>query len=86
MGFHVAFFNVLNCILMAINENIITIPYFNSRSFMESEWYYWEINSNVRSIYVIFGLFGPLILKLLYDKIVLSVVRIKAKDKNRNGL
>lgn len=86
MGFHVAFFNVLNCILMAINENVITIPYFNSESFMESEWYYWEINSNVRSVYVIFGLFGPLILKLLYDKIVLSVVRIKAKDKNRNGL
>ncbi|MBR3103269.1 MAG: acyltransferase family protein [Lachnospiraceae bacterium] len=77
MGFQIAFFNVLNCILMAINENLITLPYFNSEYFMESEWYYWEINSNVRSIYVVFGLFGPLVLKLLYDKIVSSVVRKK---------
>ena len=77
MGFQIAFFNVLNCILMAINENLITLPYFNSEYYMESEWYYWEINSNVRSIYVVFGLFGPLVLKLLYDKIVSSVVRKK---------
>lgn len=81
MGFHIAFFNVLNCILMAINEKLITLPYYNSEYFMESEWYYWEINSNVRSIYVVFGLFGPLVLKLLYDKIVASVVR-----KEKHGL
>ena len=80
MGFQIAFFNVLNCILMVINENLITLPYYNSECFMESEWYYWEINSNVKSIYVVFGLFGPLVLKLLYDKIVSSVVRIKVRD------
>ena len=80
MGFQIAFFNVLNCILMVINENLITLPYFNSECFMESEWYYWEINSNVKSIYVVFGLFGPLVLKLSYDKIVSSVVRIKVRD------
>ena len=81
MGFHIAFFNVLNCILMAVNDNLITLPFFNSEYFMGSEWYYWEINSNVRSIYVVFGLFGPLVLKLLYDKIVSSVARIKAKGR-----
>ncbi len=81
MGFHIAFFNVLNCILMAVNDNLITLPFFNSEYFMGSEWYYWEINSNVRSIYVVFGLFGPLVLKLLYDKIVSSVVQIKAKGR-----
>lgn len=81
MGFHIAFFNVLNCILMAVNDNLITLPFFNTEYFMGSEWYYWEINSNVRSIYVVFGLFGPLVLKLLYDKIVSSVARIKAKGR-----
>ena len=81
MGFHIAFFNVLNCILMAVNDNLITLPFFNTEYFMGSEWYYWEINSNVRSIYVVFGLFGPLVLKLLYDKIVSSVARIKVKGR-----
>ena len=81
MGFHIAFFNVLNCIIMAVNDNLITLPFFNTEYFMGSEWYYWEINSNVRSIYVVFGLFGPLVLKLLYDKIVSSVARIKAKGR-----
>lgn len=69
MGLHIAFFNILNCILMMINDNIIPLPYFNSEYFMESEWYYWEINSNIKILYVIFGILGPLGLKLVFDKL-----------------
>ena len=73
MGLHIVFFNILNCILMAVSENIVALPYFDSEYFRGSEWYYWEISSNIKFIYVIFGILGPLGVKLLYDKILNSV-------------
>ena len=37
--------------------------------FAESEWYYWEISNNIKIVYVIFGILGPLGIKLIYDLI-----------------
>lgn len=67
MGLHVAFFNVLNCVLMLINK-VIELPYFDVEYFQGSEWYYWEISPNFKLAYVIIGILGPLGLKWLYDR------------------
>lgn len=68
MGLHILFFNILNCILMLIDK-IINLPYFDTEAFKESEWYFWEINPNVKLIYLVIGLLGPLGLKWIFDKI-----------------
>ena len=68
MGLHITFFNILNLILMGINENIAELPYFDTEYFLESEWYRWEMHPNFKMVYVLFGILGPLGLKLLWDK------------------
>ena len=77
MGLHVTFFNILNCILMTISEHIATLPYFDTETFRETEWYLWEINPNFKFAYVIIGILGPLALKLLYDKICSLIPQTK---------
>ena len=69
MGFHIMFYNVLNCILMMINDCIIALPYFNEEAFRETEWYYWEISPNFKLAYLVIGVLGPLGLKYIYEKI-----------------
>ena len=73
MGFHILFFNLLNCILMAIDGHIVPLPYFDAEAFRESEWYYWELSKNFRLVYLLFGILGPLALKLIFDRICASV-------------
>lgn len=69
MGFHILFFNILNFILMLISDNVIYLPYFDSEVFRETEWYFWEISGNVKILYVVVGILGPLGFKLIFDKI-----------------
>ena len=69
MGFHILFFNILNCILMLISQHIVAIPYFDVESFKGSEWYYWEIGNNAKILYVLLGVLGPLFFKWIFDKI-----------------
>ena len=73
MGFHILFFNILNCILMAVSEHITPLLYFDAEAFRESEWYYWELSKNFRLVYLLFGILGPLGLKRLYDTARASV-------------
>lgn len=73
MGFHILFFNLLNCILMAIDGHIVPLPYFDAEAFRESEWYYWELSKNFRLVYLLFGILGPLALKWVYDRICIAV-------------
>lgn len=68
MGLHITFFNILNCILMAINEYIVALPYFDVEYFQESEWYRWEPTYHVKFLYVVIGILGPLGVKWLWDK------------------
>ncbi|MBO7450318.1 MAG: acyltransferase family protein [Clostridiales bacterium] len=68
MSLHIIFFNIFNLILMLISENIISLKYFDSDAFRESEWYFWEISPNIKFAYVIIGILGPLGVKLIYDK------------------
>ena len=70
MGMHIMFFNVFNCILLAITRYIVSLPYFDADAFVESEFYYWEISPNIKLAYVIIGILGPLAIKLIYDKII----------------
>jgi fucose 4-O-acetylase-like acetyltransferase len=79
MGFHILFFNILNCILMLINQHIVAIPGFDVESFKGSEWYYWEIGNNAKILYVLLGVLGPLFFKCIFDKIS-SPIRIKYND------
>ena len=72
MGLQITFFNILNCILMAIN-NIVELPYFDTGYFLESEWYYWEFSPNFKLAYVLIGVLGPLGLKRIYDLIRTAV-------------
>ena len=69
MGLHIVFFNIVNCILMFITEHIIALPYFSVEAFQESEWYMWEINPNIKLVYVAAGILGPLGIKWIYDKV-----------------
>ena len=69
MGLHVCFFNIFNCILMGISQGIVSLPYFDVEAFRGSEWYFWGIGNNIKILYVIIGMIGPLGLKVLYDKI-----------------
>lgn len=68
MGLHITFYNIFNCILMGIN-NIIEIPYFDVEAFKETEWYFWGISENIKILYVMVGVLGPLGLKWIYDRI-----------------
>ena len=68
MGFHVLFFNVLNCVLMGISEHIVPLLYFDADAFRESEWYYWPLSNNFKLVYIAFGILCPLGLKWLWDK------------------
>ena len=79
MGFHILFFNILNCILMLISQHIVAIPSFDIESFKGSEWYYWEIGNNAKILYVLLGVLGPLFFKWIFDKIS-SPIRNKYHD------
>lgn len=87
MGLHIIFFNIVNCILMLISEHIVEIPYFDVNAFKETEWYFWGISGNIKIIYVIVGVLGPLGLKWVYDKICvyvkgkIEIVRTKSPQK-----
>ena len=70
MGMHILFFNILNCILLIVNDHLVSLLYFDADFFRESEWYYWEINNNIKFIYVLVGILGPLGIKYLFDKII----------------
>ena len=69
MGFHILFFNILNCILLVISEHITPLLYFNADAFRESEWYFWDLSNNFKLVYMLFGILGPLGLKWVWDRI-----------------
>ena len=73
MGLHILFYNILNCILMFISKTIVTLPYFDIEAFKGSEWYFWEISSNIKILYVMIGVLGPLAVKWIYDRISSAV-------------
>ena len=69
MGFHIMFYNVLNCIFLLI-DNIFGLPYFDAQAFRDSEWYMWEISPNIKLAYVLIGILGPLSFKWIFSSIV----------------
>ena len=82
MGLHVAFFNIVNCVLMFVSKFIVWVPYFDIEAFQESEWYMWEISPTIKLIYLLAGVFGPLLLKWIYDKICILLEKaFKKKEK-----
>lgn len=76
MGMHIAFFNIFNCILMAVSLNIVKLKFFDVDFFRGSEWYFWEINLNIKAAYVLIGILGPLGFKYLCDRIYGPAVRV----------
>ena len=81
MGLHVVFFNLFNCVLLAIHENVTPLLYFDPEYFAESEWYYWEISPDLKLVYVIIGVLGPLFLKWVFDLICTPFYRLSGKKK-----
>ncbi|MBR4731325.1 MAG: acyltransferase family protein [Lachnospiraceae bacterium] len=81
MGFHVVFFNVLNCILLFLIHCGIDLPYFNVEAFQGTEWYYWEISPNVKLLYLMVGILGPLALKRLYDGMLFVIGKARNNHK-----
>ncbi len=69
MGLHITFFNIFNCILMLISKVIAPLPYFSIETFLETEWYFWEISPNVKLAYLVIGIMGPLGVKWIYDNL-----------------
>ena len=84
MGFHIAFFNILNCILMFVNEHIVNVLYFDTEFFRESEWYRWELVDSFKMVYVVVGILGPLGLKWVFDKLVLAAGHIFGKKESKS--
>ena len=68
MGLHILFFNIFNVVLMAVNNHIVKLSYFDAEAFKDTEWYFWGIGDNIKVFYVFVGILGPLALKCLYDK------------------
>lgn len=68
MGMHLAMFNVLNCILHFINENVAKLREFDTEKFKNTFWYRWETFSQFRLVYFVIGIVGSLALKFLFDK------------------
>ncbi|MBR5358899.1 MAG: acyltransferase family protein [Clostridiales bacterium] len=66
MSLHVLFFNVLNSILLFINKFIVPLHDF---SYSEASWYRWEPIPQFSILYFAFGLTGPLLVKMLFDKV-----------------
>ena len=81
MGFHIAFFNVLNCILLAVNDNLVKLPYFDADYFRMTEWYFWEISLNIKLIYLIVGILGPLGIKWVWDRLYGQAAKMIIKNK-----
>jgi hypothetical protein len=54
---------------MAISLHIVELPYFDVEFFKGSEWYFWEISSNIKVLYVLAGVLGPLAFKWIFEKI-----------------
>lgn len=69
MGLHITFFNILNCILLAINEHLVELKFFDAQAFRETEWYRWELSPSFKMVYVFAGVLGPLALKWVFDNI-----------------
>lgn len=68
MGLHIIFYNIYNCVLMGINK-IIALPNFDAEAFQGTEWYFWALDGNIKIVYVVVGVLGPLGLKWLYDRL-----------------
>ena len=83
MGFHIVFFNILNCLLMVISEHITPLLYFDAEAFRESEWYYWELSNNFKLVYMLFGILGPLGLKWSFDRIRAAAVKAVRPGKKQ---
>ncbi|MBQ6661799.1 MAG: acyltransferase [Lachnospiraceae bacterium] len=75
MGLHITFYNILNCVLMAIDKSIVRLPHFDAEAFQETEWYFWELGGNIKILYVVVGVLGPLGLKWLYDRLCTAADR-----------
>ena len=78
MGFHMVFFNLLNCVLLTINDNIVTLPEFYPDMFKTMLGYRWEHYAIFRIVYLAVGMTGPLLMKLVFDKIKSSLGNKKA--------
>ncbi len=86
MGFHIAFFNILNCILMFVNEHIVDVLYFDTEFFQESEWYRWELADSFKVVYVVIGILGPLGLKWIFDKLVMLGGRLFGRKESNTQI
>jgi len=78
MGFHMVFFNLLNCILLVVNNYIVTMPAFDPEFFKTTVGYRWEHYAIFRIVYFAVGITGPLLMKLVFDKIKSSPGNKKA--------
>ena len=83
MGLHVVFFNLLNCILLAIDEYVTPLLYFDVEYFQGSEWYYWEISPDFKLVYVFFGVIGPLFVKWIFDLICTPFYKLSGRKKKQ---
>ena len=78
MSFHVIFFNLLYCVLFAINK-LIALPGFDTETFQDSNWYRWEYVSQFRLVYFLAGLLGPVGLMKLYERFIKKPVSERLK-------
>ena len=85
MGFHLLFFNIINCILLFINDNVTLVPGFSKEVFGGLTYYIWEQYPMFKFVYFVFGLACPLLLKLVIDKIINTPTILQLREKFHSG-
>ena len=69
MGFHLFFFYLLSFVLCIIHTHIVPLPGFDVDSFYKAIFYVWDYHVPFRFVYLLSGVAGPLLIKLLIDKV-----------------
>lgn len=87
MMHHIFFFNIYNLLLaILVKYSILHIP-FDFQAFQSTAWYRFEPFNACRTIYVIFGLAGPLLCKFFFRACSFSIVsrwkRFRLKHKKK---
>ena len=86
LGLHLLMFNILNCILYWINGHLVPLAGFDVNYFQATQWYRWEPVDRFRVVYVIWGLTGTVLLKVVYDRLKIRLYgRLKKKADAGSG-
>lgn len=86
MMHHVFFFNIYNLLLtILVKSSVLHLP-FDIQSFRNTAWYRFEPFNACKIVYVIFGLFGPLLCKYLFQRYLSHIASVWKKINPKDNV